>query len=316
MKDRLQRASAELSSITVYEVSGSGEANHLYGPNDAIAQDHLDMDEGRLAEFMALLPVLRSPARVLELGADPYFLTYELARSGYKVTAAGIPSELRLGGNQCVRFEGEPCGRLDVPLVRFNAECDRFPFPGESFDVIVCGELIEHLPHGPDRMLFECNRVLVPGGRLLLSTPNAVSLSRIVMLARRANPDWPFSDQGIYARHNRLYSFPELADLLAGNGFRQIKAKGWTLPHKREWYGRGPIGWLKWVIMRALLAVPEVHPYRLRELADTILVAGIKVGPPAIYRPHWLFGANDSIPMIAGRAADRRATQGIRRASF
>src|SRR6267378_6575380 len=145
MNDRLQRASAELSSITVNEVSGSGEVNPLYGRDDAIVRDRLDSDGERLAEFMALLPVMRPPARVLELGALPYFLTYELARSGYDVTATGIPSESRLGTNQCVRFEGEPCGRLDVPLVRFNAECDPFPFPDESFDVIICGELIEHL---------------------------------------------------------------------------------------------------------------------------------------------------------------------------
>jgi len=47
------------------------------------------------------------------------------------------------------------------------------PFRDESFDVIVAGEVIEHVaPSDVDEMLCEMQRVLRVGGRLLLTTPN------------------------------------------------------------------------------------------------------------------------------------------------
>jgi ubiquinone/menaquinone biosynthesis C-methylase UbiE len=48
---------------------------------------------------------------------------------------------------------------------------ERIPLPDNSVDVVVSFETIEHVPN-PDRFLDECVRVLVPGGRLVISTPN------------------------------------------------------------------------------------------------------------------------------------------------
>ncbi len=45
------------------------------------------------------------------------------------------------------------------------------PFPADSFDLIVSFETIEHVPE-PTKFLDECARVLRPGGRLVISTPN------------------------------------------------------------------------------------------------------------------------------------------------
>lgn len=41
----------------------------------------------------------------------------------------------------------------------------------DSFDVILCSEMIEHVPN-PEEVVSECFRVLVPGGTLLVTTPN------------------------------------------------------------------------------------------------------------------------------------------------
>ncbi|WP_240902228.1 class I SAM-dependent methyltransferase [Wenzhouxiangella sp. XN24] len=46
------------------------------------------------------------------------------------------------------------------------------PFPEASFDLIWCSEVIEHLV-SPEAFVSECNRVLKPGGRLVLTTPNS-----------------------------------------------------------------------------------------------------------------------------------------------
>jgi len=50
------------------------------------------------------------------------------------------------------------------------ADAARLPF-GRVFDTVVSFETIEHVPD-PERFVAECARVLKPGGRLIVSTPN------------------------------------------------------------------------------------------------------------------------------------------------
>jgi SAM-dependent methyltransferase len=58
------------------------------------------------------------------------------------------------------------------PGVHFlQGACESLPFAGESFDLLVAFEVIEHLD-GWQRMLAEAHRVLRPSGVLLVSTPN------------------------------------------------------------------------------------------------------------------------------------------------
>jgi 2-polyprenyl-3-methyl-5-hydroxy-6-metoxy-1,4-benzoquinol methylase len=50
-------------------------------------------------------------------------------------------------------------------------DAQRLSHPDASFDTIISCETIEHLPH-PRQALAEFSRVLKPGGRLFLTTPN------------------------------------------------------------------------------------------------------------------------------------------------
>lgn len=54
------------------------------------------------------------------------------------------------------------------------------PFPGASFDTVICSEVIEHVPDDP-RVLEELNRVLKPDGTLVLGTPDYGRVSWLVL---------------------------------------------------------------------------------------------------------------------------------------
>jgi len=86
---------------------------------------------------------------------------------------------------------------LDEPL----------PFDDASFDVVVAGELLEHL-RDPPRLVAEARRVLRPAGLFVASVPNAYRLkNRLRFLLGRKPEDDP--------THLQMFSAEEVRTLLA-----------------------------------------------------------------------------------------------------
>jgi SAM-dependent methyltransferase len=107
--------------------------------------------------------------KILDLGAGHGALTQKLHERGYEVSACDLFPEY---------FEyGEViCDKVDIT--------SRFPYPDNSFDIVIAVEVSEHII---DHEMFfsELSRILTPGGRLLISTPNILSLkSRLRFLFR------------------------------------------------------------------------------------------------------------------------------------
>jgi 2-polyprenyl-3-methyl-5-hydroxy-6-metoxy-1,4-benzoquinol methylase len=99
--------------------------------------------------------------RLLEIPAGEGALAWQLHKAGYEVTAGDIDPKF---------FKVAPIPCVHIDLNR------RFPIEDSQFDFISCIEGIEHLE---DQFAFvrECCRVLKPGGRLVLSTPNILNLA-------------------------------------------------------------------------------------------------------------------------------------------
>lgn len=105
---------------------------------------------------------------------------------------------------------------------------EAIPLEDASVDAIATVEVIEHVPSGV-KMLQECQRVLKPGGWLLLSTPCGNRGSLPWLLARLTGNIQPGSEHGIRLgefedpTHLRRYRSRELADLCASLGFVTIR---------------------------------------------------------------------------------------------
>lgn len=159
--------------------------------------------------------------RCLELGSNPFFTTWMLRN----FTSLDVSQANYFGasGNavQVLNWR-DPAGAdhsWEMPMALFNMEEDQFPYADDSFDVVLFGEIIEHLLMDPLHPLREIHRILKPGGKLVLTTPNVGRLENMFALVEGRNLYDPYSGFGPYGRHNREFTPHEVYRLLDFAGF-------------------------------------------------------------------------------------------------
>lgn len=82
----------------------------------------------------------------------------------------------------------------------------QYPFPDGSIHYIFAEHLIEHLPwEGGLKMLQECRRVLAPGGKIRIVTPNLTTFVRLV------SGDLTAEDRQAAEATRRLFAWPDTA---------------------------------------------------------------------------------------------------------
>ncbi len=90
-----------------------------------------------------------------------------------------------------------------------KASAEDFDFPAK-FDVIFAGDIIEHLSN-PGLFLASCKKHLSPGGRLLITTPNAFNLFNLAEKLTKCEPT-------VNADHTCYFNSKTLRKLLEKNG--------------------------------------------------------------------------------------------------
>lgn len=150
----------------------------------------------------------RRPARVLDVGCSSGYLSARLARSGVAVTGVEIdPGAADLAREHCEQ------------VVVADIEGDSLQLPPASFDVVLLGDVIEHLRR-PEAALVALRPLLRAGGALVLSTPNVANWAvRLSLLAGR----WRYTDRGVLDRtHVHLFTRATLRETLERAGFSPV----------------------------------------------------------------------------------------------
>lgn len=172
---------------------------NLFG--DIVKKHHRDIKKDGVIK--SHLP--QNACRIFESSAGTAILARELKQEGHDVTISNH------------HFKSIP--NID----EFEADLNKpLELPDESFDAVICREVIEHVESVP-HTLREFNRILKPGGTLLLTFPNRLQIrSRFMHLLSGfyrgmkspINLDVPFG-----AAHINLIGYPEMDYFLRHTGY-------------------------------------------------------------------------------------------------
>jgi 2-polyprenyl-3-methyl-5-hydroxy-6-metoxy-1,4-benzoquinol methylase len=172
---------------------------------------------GRIARWFSRL-LFFFPARRMDIEGDVMFLP---AHSGGKLLDVGCGSGERL---ERFRSLGWTVSGLDfdekvVGIAKergLDVRCGTIPgtwFPTGAFDAITLNHVVEHVPD-PVALFEECERILKPGGKVVITTPNNLCWGR-----RLFGNDW----RGLEPpRHLHVFSPSSMETTLRKSNFRMI----------------------------------------------------------------------------------------------
>jgi len=165
--------------------------------------------------------------------------------------------------------------RFLIPVVEDTLEDARLPH--RSFDVITLNHVIEHV-YDPVSFLKECRRVIKPGGRVVITTPNFSSLGHTIFKRFWRALDAP--------RHLYLFEAASLQKCVAQSHLRIEVVK--TVPigafeiGDESWRIAGGLnkrrsGWVSALFGLAFLAVEGVVNAVYKSRGETLLVVATSV---------------------------------------
>lgn len=155
---------------------------------------------------------------IVEVGSVPLLLTLALKQKKYQVLGIDISPE---------RFI-KTIDRFNLDVRKCDIELENLPLPDNFCDFVIFNEIFEHLRINLIFTIRELLRIIKPGGRLYLTTPNVRSLRGIKNILFKNKC---FSTSGdLYRQYERLemighmghvreYTSSEVVDFLEKLGF-------------------------------------------------------------------------------------------------
>ena len=170
---------------------------------------YVQLNERPLGGHARLLDLVGAGKRVLDIGCSSGYLARPLVERG--CTVVGIESDPEAA---------EAARSVCEDVLVGDVEVMALPFENGSFDVVLCGDLIEHLRE-PEHFLARMRPYLRDRGRLVLSTPNVANwVMRLSLLAG----SWRYTERGILDRtHLHLFTRKTLVETLSRAGYAIVE---------------------------------------------------------------------------------------------
>ncbi len=201
----------------------------LFIGNKQEGVEYLNYAFRRFMVTVDIIPGSPQPeSKLLELGANPYFLTLLLQQfHSYHLTRVNFFGDAHVPEGKGIQVMSSETyhERHEFVYDHVNIEKDSLPYPAGEFDVVLFCEMLEHLIINPTHALNEIHRVLKPGGYLVLTTPNVLACQNFLKLAIGQNIYDRYSGYGVYGRHNREYTPSEVIHLLQACSFEILTVR-------------------------------------------------------------------------------------------
>jgi 2-polyprenyl-3-methyl-5-hydroxy-6-metoxy-1,4-benzoquinol methylase len=181
----------------------------------AAEHGYVPLNERAHSGHAKLLALVGSGKRVLDVGCSSGYLARPLVGQGCTVVGLELDPDAAAEARKV-------CEEVLVG----DVETMELPFEPESFDVVLCGDLVEHL-RDPEAFLSRVRPLLRKDGKLVLTTPNVANWAmRLGLLAGR----WRYTERGILDRtHTHLFTRATLVETLERAGYR-VTELDFTVP--------------------------------------------------------------------------------------
>lgn len=136
--------------------------------DEGYAAHHFSRFVETLHEVRRTWPVERGTA-VLDIGAHWLHQAVLWADAGYRLTAVDLPATF---GREAVRAAAAAHGIRLVPCANLEACAEFAAIQDGSINLVLFTEILEHITFNPVAFWREVHRVLAPGGRIVITTPN------------------------------------------------------------------------------------------------------------------------------------------------
>ena len=201
--------------------------------------DHAVDPEAPNNSHAMMLRMVGRDCRVLEFGCATGGMTRALCAQG--CTVVGV--EIDASAAEAARRFAQAVHVCDLDRERISER-----LPGERFDVIIFGDVLEHL-RDPQQSLTDAMQLLAADGRVVISVPNmAHGDVRLALLEGQV----PYADLGLLDRtHRHWFTRDNLLSLLQACGLKVVewqrtiqKITKSEVPYNRAAVPRGLLLWL------------------------------------------------------------------------
>jgi ubiquinone/menaquinone biosynthesis C-methylase UbiE len=128
--------------------------------------------ERRRLDVLTAFAAVTPDSRVLEVGCGAGHVLQRFA------------SAQRTGIDLSITMLAHARCRLGDGVALLRASAEDLPFEPDSFDVLLCTEVLEHTQH-PEQVLRELTRVGTRDARIVVSIPNEANIDRVKRVIRR-----------------------------------------------------------------------------------------------------------------------------------